>query len=183
MDRQFTLSVFTENQVGLLNRISIILTRRHINIESFSASETEIKDVFRFTIVVHTSREMVNKLRLQIEKIVYVLKAFVHEEDEVIHQEVALYKISTQNLLGINIDELTREFNVRVLSLTPDYLVLEKTGQFKETQELLERLEPFGVMEFARSGRVAIIKWSRRFHNHLKELEAASHEVLAADEI
>ncbi len=176
MDKQYTLSVFTENRVGLLNKISIIFTRRQVNIESFSASETEIKDVYRFTIVVNTSPELINKLRLQIEKIVDVLKAFVHEDDQVIHQEVALYKISTAKLQGVNVEELTREYKARVLSLTPDYMVLEKTGHHSETQELLDRLEPFGVMEFARSGRVAIIKWSRRFHTHLKDLELAAAE-------
>jgi len=172
MIQPFTLSVFTENRVGLLNRISGILTRRHINIESFTASETEIKDVYRFTIVVKTTREQVDKLRTQMEKLVEVLKAFVHTDDEVVRQELALYKISTKYLDAGSIETLIREQHARILTITPEYLVLEKTGHFSETQEMLEKLEKFGVMEFTRSGTVAIIKWSRRFHMHLKDLEA-----------
>jgi len=172
MIQPFTLSVFTENRIGLLNRISGILTRRHINIESFTASETEIKDVFRFTIVVNTTREQVDKLRTQFEKLVEVLKAFVHEESEVVRQELALYKVSTKFLDAGSIENLIREQHARILTITPEYLVLEKTGHFEETQEMLQKLERFGVMEFTRSGTVAIIKWSRRFHMHLKDLEA-----------
>ncbi len=167
----FTLSIFTENRIGLLNRISGILTRRHINIESFTASETEIKDVYRFTIVLKTTKDLVEKLRTQLEKLIDVLKAFVHTDEEVVQQELALYKVSMSNLEAGSIETLIREQNARILTITPDYMVLEKTGHFNETQAMLEKLEKFGVMEFTRSGTVSIIKWSRRFHSHLKELE------------
>jgi acetolactate synthase I/III small subunit len=170
----FTISVFTENRIGLLNRISGILMRRHINIESFTASETEIKDVFRFTIIVKATQDQVEKLRTQLEKLVEVLKAFVHTEEEVVRQELAMYKISTRFLDSGSIETLIREHHARILTITPDYLVLEKTGHFAETQLMLEKLEKFGVMEFTRSGTVAIIKWSKRFHMHLKDLEAKS---------
>lgn len=174
MIQPYTLSVFTENRIGLLNRISGILTRRHINIDSFSASETEIKNVFRFTIVVQTTPEQVEKLRTQLEKLVEVLKALVHTDEEVVRQELALYKVSTKFLDAGSIEALIRDQHARILTITPDYLVLEKTGHYEETQAMLEKLEKFGVMEFTRSGTVAIIKWSRRFHMHLKDLEAIS---------
>jgi acetolactate synthase I/III small subunit len=86
MENTYTLSVFTENVVGMLNRITIIFTRRHLNIVSITASESEVKDVYRYTIVVKTTPELVKKVIGQIEKLVEVLKAFVHEDSEIFHQ-------------------------------------------------------------------------------------------------
>src|SRR5689334_12424419 len=98
MEKTFIISVFCENRIGLINRISIIFTRRRLNIESFTASETEIKDIYRFAIIVKSTREKLEKVAQQIEKQIEVLRALVHEEEDVIYQEVALYKVST-NLL------------------------------------------------------------------------------------
>ena len=103
LDRPFTVSIFTENTIGMLNRITIIFTRRHLNIDSITASETEIKNVHRYTIVLQTTREQIDKVVGQIEKLVDVLKAFVHEDGEVVHQEIALYKIKTTELKSRNV--------------------------------------------------------------------------------
>ena len=93
MEKTFTVSVFTENSIGMLNRITIIFTRRHLNIDSITASESEVKDVFRYTIVLKTNREQVEKVIGQIEKLTDVLKAFGHEDTDIVHQELALYKL------------------------------------------------------------------------------------------
>ena len=98
MNKTFTVSIFTENTIGMLNRITIIFTRRHLNIDSITASETEIKNVHRYTIVLRTNREQIDKVVGQIDKLIDVLKAFVHEDNEVVHQEIALYKSKQQNL-------------------------------------------------------------------------------------
>ncbi len=170
----FTLSIFTENKIGLLNRITIIFTRRHLNIESITASESEIKDVHRYTIVCKTTREQIEKVVKQIEKLVEVLKAFVHEDRDVVHQEIALYKLKTSSLNSENnIEKIVRDNHARILSVARDYIVIEKTGHKHETQVLFKKLEPFGVLEFARSGRVAITKPMKELSIYLKELEEA----------
>ena len=87
----YTISVYTENNIGLLNRISAIFLKRHINIESFSTSESEIKNVFRFVIVVKMTADKVVKIVKQIEKQIDVIKAYYHTDDETIFQENALY--------------------------------------------------------------------------------------------
>ena len=76
MKRKYTISAFTENTVGMLNRITIIFTRRHINIESITVSASEIEGVHRYTIVLTTTHEQVHKVVAQIEKLVDVMKAF-----------------------------------------------------------------------------------------------------------
>ena len=169
--KQYTISIFTEDTIGLLNRVTIVFTRRHLNIESITASESEVKGVHRYTIVLNGSRDEVDKVVGQIEKLVEVLKAFVHEEEEVVHQEIALYKMSTKALINVDIENIIRQNNARILTLTAEYLVIEKTGHKKETQQLFEELEKWGVLEFARSGRVAVTKPMKELTSYLKELE------------
>ena len=96
--KTFTFSIYTENNIGLLNRISAIFQRRHINIESLTTSLSEIPDVFRFVIVVMVTEPQVQKLVQQIEKQVDVIKAFYHTDEETIFLETALYKVKTNFL-------------------------------------------------------------------------------------
>jgi acetolactate synthase-1/3 small subunit len=171
MEKLFTISAFTENRVGMLNRITIIFTRRHLNIESITASESEVEGVYRYTIVLQTTREQVDKVIGQIEKLVEVLKAFVHEDTDIVHQEIALYKMRIGSLTGVAVEKVVRENHARILSVDPNFIVIEKTGHYQETQRLFEDLKPFGILEFARSGRVAVTKPMKELSTYLKELE------------
>ena len=170
-EKTFTVSIFTENTIGMLNRITIIFTRRHLNIDSITASETEVKNVHRYTIVLRTTKEQIDKVVGQIEKLIDVLKAFVHEDKDVVHQEIALYKIRTSNLSNADVEQVIRENYAKVLSVDPQFIVIEKTGHKSETQALFDKLKPFGVLEFARSGRVAVTKPMKELSTYLKELE------------
>ncbi|MDC1105220.1 acetolactate synthase small subunit [Prolixibacteraceae bacterium] len=157
--QEFTISAYTENTIGLLNRITIMFTRRRMNIDSLTVSESAIAGISKFTIVVKDAEERIRKLCVQIERHVEVLKCFYHRNDEVVHQEVALYKVSSESLLsGDHIEKLVREYNARILEITPNFTVIEKTGHKAETQELFEKLNPHGVLQFIRSGRVAITR-------------------------
>lgn len=168
--KPFTISIFTENIPGLLHRITTVFTRRKINLESFTASESQIEDIYRFTIVVRMeSRDKVLKVVRQIDKIIGVFNAFIHEEDEVVHQEVALYKMPTHTLVNGKLENIIRAENARILSVEPDYLVIEKTGRHDETQDLLRKLKPYGVMEFARSGLVAVMKRSYNLDKYIQK--------------
>jgi acetolactate synthase I/III small subunit len=176
MKEQFTISIFTENKVGLLHRVTIIFTRRHINIESITASESEVKGIYRYTIVVFETRESVEKLVKQIEKQVDVFRAFYHTTDEIIHQEIALYKIATSSVQnGLGLEKIIRDQHARILSLEQDYVVIEKTGHKEDTKELFDALRPFNVLEFVRSGRVAMMKEIDNFSDTLHELEKSYH--------
>src|SRR5437868_13167664 len=93
--KEFTITVYTENQIGLLNRIAIIFSRRKINIESLNTSPSEVEGIHRFTIVINEFEEVVRKLARQIEKQVEVLKAYYNTNDEIIWQELAMYKVPT----------------------------------------------------------------------------------------
>lgn len=170
--KEFTLSVFSENNIGLLNRVTIVFTRRKINIESISASQSEIPDVYRYTIVVNVTKNEAEKLRKQLEKQVEVLKAFIHEEAEVVSQELALYKLHL-DLLHKNepVEKIVREHYARILAVEKEFMVIEKTGTKKETQKLFKSLEKYGVLEYASSGRVAVTKPMKELTTYLKEME------------
>ena len=155
----YTVTVYSENQVGLLNQISIIFTRRQLNIESLSVSGSAIEGVHKFTITTYSDRETMEKLVKQIEKRIDVLRAFFYTDDEIIFQEVALYKVPTDKLLDDrSIEDLIRKHNARILEVKRTYTVIEKSGHPDETQSLFEELSRYDVMQFVRSGRVAITK-------------------------
>ena len=175
MKKEYTLSAFTENKIGLLQRITTVFTRRKINIDSLTTSESEIKGVYRFTIVIHTTEELVQKIVKQIEKQIGVLKAFYFEEDEILYQEIALYKVPTKAFAhGNDVENIIRGNNAHILTVEPEYIVIEKAGHKNETQDLFDKLLPFGVLQFARSGRVAETKQIKELTTYLQEMDAAS---------
>jgi acetolactate synthase-1/3 small subunit len=172
MKQEFTVTVYTENQIGLLNRIAIMFSRRKINIESLNTSPSEIEGIHRFTIVINELEEVVKKLARQIEKQVEVLKAYYNTNDEIVWQELALYKVPTDEIAEkVKVERLLREYGARAVVIRKDYTVFETTGQREEINKLIAVLEPFGLIEFVRSARVAIIKASSGFHSKLKEFE------------
>ena len=176
MEKTYTVSVFTENSIGMMNRITIIFTRRHLNIDSITASESEVKGVFRYTIVLRTTKEQVEKVIGQLEKLIDVLKAFFHEDSQIVHQEIALYKIKTDTLTNGDVEKVIRQHHARILTVDPEFMVIEKTGHVEETQLLFENLQPFGVLEFARSGRVAVTKPMKNLSTYLEELAELHHQ-------
>jgi acetolactate synthase-1/3 small subunit len=170
---EFTITVYTENQIGLLNRIAIIFSRRKINIESLNTSPSEIDSVHRFTIVINETEDVVRKLCRQIEKQVDVLKAYFNTNDEIIWQELALYKVPTDVIAEkVKVERLLREYGARAVAIRKDYIVFETSGHREEIEALIKALEPYGLIEFVRSARVAIIKESKGFHEKLKEFES-----------
>ena len=172
MKKRFTISVFTEDVVGILNRVTIIFTRRKINIESIAASESELAGIHRYTIVITEDEEQVKKVVLQLQKQVEIILAVYQPDSEIVYQEIALYKVDTNVLVhGGKAESIVRRHNARVLSVEPEFTVLEKTGHKEETQQLFDDLEPFGILEFVRSGRVAITKPMKTLASIVKELE------------
>jgi acetolactate synthase-1/3 small subunit len=170
--QEYTITVYTENQVGLLNRIAIIFSRRKISIDSINSSPSEVKDIYRFTLVINENEEVVRKVVRQLEKQVDVLKAYYNTSDEIVWQELALYKVPTDEVAEkVQVERLLREYGARAVVIRKDYTVFETTGHREETDALLQVLEPFGLIEFVRSARIAIIKASDGFHNKLKEFE------------
>ncbi len=172
MVESFTLTVFSENRTGLLSRVVGLITRRKINIESLTVSQSSMEGIHRFTIVLELSEEVVKKVVAQIDKQVDVLKAFYYRNDEIVYQEIALYKVPVSALHNSNsVEHMIRDHNARILAIEEEYIVVEKTGHQEETEALLAEFRKIGIYEFVRSGRVAVVKPMERLNNYLKSME------------
>ena len=155
----FTVSVYTENNIGLLNRISAIFLKRHINIDSLTTSQSEIKDIFRFVIVVNASEFMIKRLVKQIEKQIEVIASFYHTDDQTIFLETALYKVKSKSLFDEkHIQKIIKNSQANIVTVSPNYFVIEKTGWREDTEKLYNELEPYGLLQFVRSGRISVSK-------------------------
>ncbi|MEZ4778550.1 MAG: acetolactate synthase small subunit [Flavobacteriaceae bacterium] len=170
----FTVSIYTENNVGLLNRISAIFQRRKINIESINSSVSEIDNVSRWTIVVEISEEQMRKIIGQIEKQVEVIKAYYHTDEETIYQESCLFKIKSDLLFEERqIQNIIKESNARIVTVSRAFFVLEKSGMKSEIELLYRELKPFGIMQFVRSGRIAVTKDEMKITKMLEAFASA----------
>lgn len=180
-ERDFTISILSENSVGMLHAITIIFTRRKVNIESINASDSEVAGVYRYTIVLRTKRSIAEKVLKQIEKLVDVLAAFLYEQDQVHYEELALYKVS-KKLIAENpeIEQIVKNYNVKILPTEPEYefTVYEKTGHKTEIINLFKELDVFGVSEFVKSARIAISKSKRETMTLIKYLEELDHNLI-----
>ena len=172
MNQEYTITIYTENHIGLLNRIAIIFSRRKINIDSINSSPSEIESVHRFTIVINETEDVVKKLCRQIEKQVEVLKTYYNTNDEIVWQELAMYKVPTDTIAEqVKVERLLSQHGAKAVVIRKDYLVFEVTGHREETDNLINVLAPYGLIEFVRSARIAIIKNSEGFHKKIKEFE------------
>ncbi len=182
IEKQFTISILTEDKPGLLNMVTIVFTRRKLNIDMINVSASEVEGVSRYTIVLTTTRNQVEKVVKQIRKHVDVLGAFVYEEDEIHYQEIALFKVPTDIFLGtVEVETLIRTNNARILVIERDYTVIEKTGHKHEIAGLLKTLRKYGVLEFVQSGRIAISKSKRKTETFLEELERSNTHTLSSN--
>ncbi len=154
-------SIF-RNTVGVLNQITTIFTRRQLNIETLSVSPSAIKGIHKFTITTFSDdEEVMKKLVRLIDKRVDILKAYYNTNEDLVHQELALYKLSTEKVLEHgSIEYLVRKYNIRILEVSKDCVVFLKAGHYAETQGGLfdELASTIGVLQFVRSGRIAITK-------------------------
>ena len=166
----YTISVYSENNLGLLNRISTIFLKRHINIESLTVSSTEIENVSRFIIVVNMTEENVKRILGQIEKQIEVIKAYYHTNEESIYIQSALFKIKSDLLFNERqIQNIIKNSNAQIVTVSPEFFVIQKSGRKEEIETLYNELLPFGIMQFVRSGRISVTKDEMKISEILKK--------------
>ncbi len=154
----YTISIYTENNIGILNRLSAIFLKRHINIESMTVSKSEIENVHRFTFVVNMSEVSIIKIIGQLQKQIEVIRAYYHTEDEIIYHETALFKISTAHLYDEKIQDKLKFRRAHIIAITENYFVIEASGLKEDIDRMYDKLKPYGLLQFVRSGRIAITK-------------------------
>lgn len=158
MVKEYIVIAFTENQTGVLNRITALYLRRKINIETLKVSESSIKGISMFVISAFTTQEIIDKLAKQLRNIVEVIQVEYYSNDELITQVIALYKISSKIFeQSGTVDMIVREWNARIIEMNPSYVVVEKTGTREDIDTMRAELESKGLLtEFTRSGSVVL---------------------------
>ncbi len=166
----YTISVYTENNLGLLNRIATLFLKRHVNIESLTVSSTEIDNVSRFIIVAYITEERVKKIIGQIEKQVDVIKAYYHTNEESIYIQSALFKVKSSLLFDERqIQNIIKKSNSQIVTVSREFFVIEKSGRKEEIDKLYNEIAPYGIMQFVRSGRISVTKEEMKISEILKK--------------
>lgn len=178
--REYIVIAITENQIGVLNRITGLYLRRKINIESLKVSESSIKGISMFVISAFTTEEIIERLVKQLRNIIDVIQVEYYTDEELITQEIALYKISTK-LFRQNgaTDHIVRDRGARIIEINPSFVVVEKTGTREEIDALREEFESKGLLsEFTRSGSVVLHRepWEKKLLTEFKNTNEEAAE-------
>jgi acetolactate synthase-1/3 small subunit len=153
-----TIVAYVENKPGVLNRVASLARRLNINIDSLTVGPTENEEIARMTIVAHTDEKGAHRLEASLEKLVDVLLAENITARSLLERDLALIKVSAGQQNRPHLMELIKVFRGRVVDVAPESLIIEVSGTVDKIDGLLEVLRPFGVLEMARSGRIAMTR-------------------------
>lgn len=157
-NKNYTVSIYAEN-MRVLNRVLGCFQRRQIDLESVNVSKSEIHGVYRITLLLFVNEEVLKKVIGQIDKQIDVLKAFYHTDENTIYQESCLFKLSSELLMVNNeVQSIINQSLSKVINVSKDFFVLEKSGSKEEIEDLYQALNKQGILQFVRSGRIAISK-------------------------
>ena len=161
-DKLHTFVVYVDDKPGVLNRIASLFRRRAFNIESLTVGHTETPGVSRMTIVSRINEGAAHRVEANIYKLVNVLAAQDVTHDATVARSLALIKVQAREESRRRLMEIVRVFRARVVDLAPQSLIIESTGAEERIQALVEVLRPFGILEMARTGRLAMTRGAER---------------------
>lgn len=164
MKNEFTLTIYSEDQLRLINRLSSMFLRKQVEVLSFNMSVCEIDKMYRYTIVIKETLDQARNLAAQIEKIIEVFKCYFNLNEETIFRQTALFKIPTEFFLTeAKMELLFKENNLKISEIYNDYTIMEATGTEDEISFLTEKLISLGLIEFVKSSRIALLKSNEGF--------------------
>lgn len=159
-----TLAVYVENKPGVLNRVASLFRRRGFNIESLTVGHTEKPGVSRMTIVIDTDRNGRFRVEANLYKLVNVLRVDDITYVPAVVRDLAMIKVAANPESSPHLMQLAQVFRARIVDVAQKSLVFEATGTEDKIDGLIEMLRPYGILEMARTGRVAIT----RGHNQVR---------------
>lgn len=156
----YTILIYSENVVGILNQITSVFTRLQVNIESLNVSPSGIPNVHKYTITVFSDEVQAAKIIKQIEKKVDVIKADFYLDEDIFTSEVALFKLSTKKVMeNPEISQIIRHSDARMLEVNDTYITVHVCNSSKAIVELYKGLARYKcIFQYTRSGRVAITR-------------------------
>ena len=172
-----TLSVLVEDKPGVLTRVAGLFSARGFNIDSLAVGPTETAGLSRMTIVVNVENKPLEQITKQLNKLINVIKILEHEPSETVERELMLVKVRAKGEARARVLEFCDVFRVRVADVTHETLTVEATGSPEKLNALLGLLADFGIVELARTGRIALTRGNRGIRERvLKSAKAAGGE-------
>ena len=156
--KKHTLIALVEDKPGVLNRVASLFRRRGFNIDSIAVGHSEVPHLSRMTIVVDGTTTSVEQVRKQLDKIVDVVKVIDISNDDMIARELALIKVRATASTRSEIIEIADIFRANIVDVASDSLTIETTGDDEKIDSLYNLLRGFGIKEFARTGRIAMVR-------------------------
>jgi acetolactate synthase-1/3 small subunit len=156
-----TISVLVEDRPGVLARIAGLFSRRGFNIDSLAVGPTEDRGRSRMTIVVDCADNPLEQVTKQLNKLVHVLKIVELEPQRAVERELVLVKVKADPAVRYQIVELAEMFRAKVVDVAPEALTIEATGSPAKVAAMLELLDPYGIRELVRTGRVALARGAK----------------------
>lgn len=153
-----TLIARVEDKPGVLNRVASLFRRRAFNIESLTVGHTEQSGVSRMTVVVDSSRTDTEKVAQNLYKLINVIRVEDVTEQPVVMRDLALIKVGTNGgRTRSEVMQIVEAFRARVVDVRRDSLMVEVTGTEEKVDSLVDVLQPFGILEMVRTGRVVMV--------------------------
>jgi len=152
------LSALVQNVPGVLAHVAGMLASRGYNIDSLAVGETEDPKLSRMTFVVVGDDSVLEQVRKQLEKIVTVVRVDDVSAKEHVERDLMLIKVNAAPGKRSEIRELTDVFRGRIVDVAPDQVMIEIAGQEKKIEAFIELMRPFGIVELARTGRIAMVR-------------------------
>jgi acetolactate synthase-1/3 small subunit len=169
--RDHTVVAIVEDKPGVLNRVSSLFRRRGFNIESLAVGPTEAPGLSRMTIVVDGESAPVEQVEKQLYKLIDVVKVSDVSAEDTVMRELALIKVRCNNLNRHEILDIAQVFRADVVDLATNSLILQVVGDQDKLSGLVKMLEPYGIRELSRTGRIAMVRGTKTTTVHEPEPE------------
>ena len=152
------ISALVQNQPGVLAHVSGMFASRGFNIDSLAVGETEDQHLSRITVVVVGDDKLLEQIRKQLEKIVTVVKVLDISREDYVERDLMLIKVKASPEVRAELQSLVQIFRARIVDVSTDELMIEIAGQEKKIEAFVEAVRPYGILELARTGRIALVR-------------------------
>src|SRR3954451_23334552 len=176
------LSALVQNQPGVLAQVSGMFASRGFNIDSLAVGETENPVLSRITFVVMGDDRHLEQVRKQLEKLVPVVKVLDISREDYVERDLMLIKIQAPAGERPEIQSLVQIFRGRIVDVSPDQMMIEISGQEKKIEAFIEAVRLYGILEVARTGRIALVRGTRHLEEDRDGLDAGRDAEAPDDE-
>ena len=155
---QHTITVLVENRSGVLARVSGLFARRGFNIESLAVSITDDPAISRMTIVVTGDDNVLEQITKQLHKLIDVIKVIDYQGIPIVQRELAMIKVNAEPPHRAEIMQIVDIFRAKIIDISEKTFTIEVTGGVEKIDAIMKLLEPYGIPELVRTGRIALMR-------------------------